>query len=225
MPKVNSHLYPSINDNLNARYTRQRIHDFISKRRMTGVKPNEIWESKMWKSLNKTRQWGHRCLNILEDQNLIFEHNHKYYPVNSNLNNIYWFASTFDYQSQILICSIRKNGNCDHFPANSTYYTTPIGILESRTRGPSPPSHFCKTQFSSRSLNEQQIFEFANRIGAFITYIFIQSMKPSTSHRQIKDNHETIKHLLAKHNFIGVMGINLHRRLAESIAAYLDLWK
>lgn len=109
---------------------------------------------------------------------MIFEHNHKYYPTNSDLTNIYWFASRMDYHSGTLALPLRTRDEADHLSPHSLFYTTPVGILETKTKGPSPSPHFCKTEFNSDSSNEQCIFEFANRIGAYITYIFMQSMKP-----------------------------------------------
>jgi len=36
----------------------------------------------------------------------------------------------------------------------------------------------CKTNFAKDKLNEKYLFEFANRIGAYITYILIESLRP-----------------------------------------------
>jgi hypothetical protein len=178
VPGVNYPTYPFVNDDGKAHFTRQRIYDFIFDRRIYGVKPNEIWGSDMWKKSEKSRQWGHKCLKILKKQNLIFENNHKYYPTNSDLNNICWFASRMDYLSPILAFSYRAGDDGDQL--SPSLNTTPVGILKSKTRGSLSPK-FCKTKFSSQNSNEKCIFEFANRLGAFITYIFIQSMKLSSS--------------------------------------------
>ena len=185
MNNVNCFAYQFVNDDGNACYTRRRIYDFIFERRTTGVKPNEVWKSEMWEALGRTRQWGHKCLNVLEKQNLIFEHNHKYYPVNSDLTNIYWFASEMEYYSGTLT-SFRKYDDANH--PSPYFYTTPLGILESKTRGSSPSPNFCKTNFNSQHSTEEDIFEFANRIGAYVTYIFIQSMKLRPSVNQTENN-------------------------------------
>lgn len=193
MSNVNYPLYPFVKDGGNAYYTRNKIYKFIFDRKEAGVKPNELWKSEMWKSLRKTRQWGHKCLNVLEKQNLIFEYNHKYYPVNSDLNNIYWFATKMDYLSPVLARSLRTDDDDGDQPSpDSSYYATPIGVLERKTRGPSPSPKFCQTKFTSQSSNEKCIFEFANRLGAYITYIFIESMKLSLSQVHINNNKKDI---------------------------------
>ena len=65
----------------------RRIYEVILEYR-NGVKPDNIW-----KSLGISRQWVHEFLRKLKEENKIFEDKDKYYPVNSDLNNIYLFAT------------------------------------------------------------------------------------------------------------------------------------
>ena len=43
--------------------------------------------------------------------------------------------------------------------------------------GISVSKEFCKTKFNKATSNQKYIFEFVNRIGAYITYIFIESLR------------------------------------------------
>jgi hypothetical protein len=59
-------------------------------------------------------------------------------------------------------------------------------------RGISVSERFCKTKFNKITLNEKYLFEFANRIGALILYIFIESARPLEEFDDmIKDHFKT----------------------------------
>ena len=56
---------------------------------------------------------------------------------------------------------------------------TPRDQLFKRTTGISVSHKYCKTNFIGKELTkEKYLFEYINRIGAFIAYVFIESMRP-----------------------------------------------
>jgi hypothetical protein len=156
--------------------TKRRIYEFILEYR-NGVKPDNIW-----KSLGISRQWVHEFLRKLKEENKIFEDKDKYYPVNSDLNNIYLFATRINRHSYaIAVPPLVGEGRDDNLlNPSSSFYSTPLGILARKTFGPAPSNEFCKTSFAAGNMNEKYLFEFSNRIGAYITYMFMESMRPSS---------------------------------------------
>jgi hypothetical protein len=153
-----------------------------------GLAPHQIG-----KRLYIHRVSASRHLSDLKMKNIVYNIGNKYYLSNSSLNQIYWFATKMDLNSSGLALSfnaIEKNDPHYYLSSNSSYYTTPMGVLESQTRGTSPSPAFCKTLFTDRDTDENHLFEFVNRMGAYIVYLFIQSMMPFSLSTQTKHNHQ-----------------------------------
>jgi len=75
-------------------------------------------------------------------------------------------------------------GFIDPYPVTHRYkiyreQETPRDQLFKRTTGISVSHRYCKTNFIGKELTKEKcLFEYVNRIGAFITYVFIESMRP-----------------------------------------------
>jgi hypothetical protein len=65
--------------------------------------------------------------------------------------------------------------------------------------GPITSEKYCKTSFRMKESLERCLFEFSNRIGAYITYIFVQSLFPlQESKLSYKDRSEVCKSMVQK---------------------------
>ena len=65
--------------------------------------------------------------------------------------------------------------------------------------GPVTSAKYCNTSFGPKDSLERSLFEFANRIGAYIMYIFLQSLHPlQESKISDEDRDELCKIMLEK---------------------------
>jgi hypothetical protein len=153
-------------------YNKQKAYNYIITHatQKQGIYPNEIV-----KNTNLTRQTIHNHLRELINEEKIYKQNGQYFPSDWNLSAILLFAS-FMRQNAI--------GFIDPYPVthNHRFYQeqeTPTDQLHKRTTGISVSRKYCKTHFIGKELSkEKYLFEYVNRIGAFIAYIFIESMRP-----------------------------------------------
>ena len=77
---------------------------------------------------------------------------------------------------------------------------------------------YCKSEFSRRDLNEMLLFEFVNRVGAFIAYVFIETMRPSNHNnfKPSKDKRNEIRSVLLNN------AINIHEMYERFRLLYQD---
>lgn len=54
--------------------------------------------------------------------------------------------------------------------------------------GMSVSEKYCETKFTNDNTVERNLFEFINRVGAYIAYIFVESLRPNPRHLDITDN-------------------------------------
>jgi hypothetical protein len=157
-----------------------KIFEFIEKNK--GVHPYEIRENVNIKS-KLTRQTIHVHLRNLLKKKKIYKNkeNGKYYAEDPYLGNINNFARYMNEVSGMLITPDLIDPQTEEIP--STYTISPPSTvyvdLCKAVRGVITVSNnYCKTKFTQGELYEKYLFEFVNRIGAFMAYIFIEVMRP-----------------------------------------------
>jgi hypothetical protein len=151
-------------------YNKQKIYQYIAKHATPkqGVYPHEI-VNVVDISPKPTRQTIQNHLRVLIGEEKVYKQNGQYFPSDWNLSAILLFAS-FMRQNAI--------GFIDPFPVrhkHKVYHEkeTPRDQLLKRTTGISVSRKYCKTHFIGKELSkEKYLFEYVNRIGAFITYVF-----------------------------------------------------
>lgn len=130
---------------------------------------NELYYRKL------TRQTIHNHLRQLSKEGKIHKQNGQYFPKDWNLSAILQFASFMRQHAK---------GFIDPYPVTHRHkiyreQETPRDQLFKRTTGISVSHRYCKTNFIGKELTkEKYLFEYVNRIGAFIAYVFIESMRP-----------------------------------------------
>jgi hypothetical protein len=158
-------------------YNKQKIYQYIVKYATPkqGIYPHEIVKS-VDISPKPTRQTVQNHLRELIKEEKVYKQNGQYFPSDWNLSAILLFAS-FMRQNAI--------GFIDPYPVIHKHTIhqekqTPRDQLFKRTTGISVSHRYCKINLTGKKqlLKEKYLFEYVNRIGAFITYIFIESMRP-----------------------------------------------
>jgi hypothetical protein len=152
-----------------------RIFDFIAKHK-EGVFPYQITES-VNISPKPTRQTIHAHLRALLLERRIYQKNRRYYAEDSDLNSINLFARVMKDGGMSLIDPYLIYPPKDFIDLTNSK-STPYHELLKRVYGISLSRKFWNSTFTKHNLHEKYLFEFADRIGAFILYIFIECMRP-----------------------------------------------
>jgi hypothetical protein len=193
------HLLPSVNSRVLSHLqqlrqnTRNRIIEYVSDLdHIQGVYPHQIAES-----LGITRQYVHELLRELLKETKILKVHGRYYATDRDLADIIAFAKVMKMVSGLLISpdliepgsmEIRKIASVRQ-SFNETFYRE----FKKMVSGISVSSTLCKSKFTKDTLNEKYLYEFANRVGAFVTYIFIETMRPFEYNEPSKDTNQKIR--------------------------------
>jgi len=122
-----------------------------------------------------TRQTIHNHLRELKSEDKIYKQNGQYFPKDWDLSAILLFAS-FMRQDAIRVIDPYT---VTHRHKIYQEQETPLDQLLKSTTGISVSHRYCKTNFiGKRQSKEKYLFEYANRAGAFMAYVFIESMRP-----------------------------------------------
>lgn len=163
-------------------YNKKIIYDYILRHatRKQGVPPHEI-ENNI--SPRLTRQTVHNCLRELVMETRIYKKGKYYFPCDWYIKAILDFSFFMQEHGARFI---------DPYPVihEYKYYPTMAGAydeLSKRTCGITVSSEYCNTDFAENCDSERYLFEFVNRMGAFIVFIFLESMRPRET-KQIKDD-------------------------------------
>jgi hypothetical protein len=155
---------------------KQKIYNYILRNSRPG---RGLYQSEIIKNIDinpkPSRQTVYNHLKQLIKEGKIYKKRGQYYPENWYLNAISHFAwDTREFVVRFI----------DPFFVEHEYKTrrakpAPADLLAERASGISVSDKYCKTYFSgSVDVKEKYLFEFVNRLGFFITYIFIESMRP-----------------------------------------------
>jgi hypothetical protein len=169
--------------------TKEKILEYISEhitKYGKGVYPHYISES-----LGITRQYVHELLKELIKETRVLKRDGHYFVTDRDLADIIAFAKVMKMASGLLISpdliepgstEIRKTP-----PTTQSFNETFYKEFKKIVSGISASSSLINPKFSKNTLNEKYLFEFANRIGAFITYILLETMRPYEYNEPVKD--------------------------------------
>jgi hypothetical protein len=163
------------------------IYEFLLKRGRKGAKPGEISKhvlvnikgTKDAKPLSRTNT--NIRLKDLVKQKKIYKQNGRYYVNDPILLDIYNFAHSMRETCGMMIQkSVIDASSDDKVPGQYTIAAPGAFYREffKSLSGICPSKHFCDIKFDKYALNEKYIFEFGNRVGAYITYLLIEFMRP-----------------------------------------------
>ncbi|MGH9983578.1 MAG: hypothetical protein ACRD8W_06435 [Nitrososphaeraceae archaeon] len=179
-------------------YNKEKIYEYIilhaTHRR--GIYPHEIATGILPKL---TRQTIHNHLRELIKEMKISNVQGRYFPNDWFVKAMLNFASFMQEQGTRFIDPYEVMHGYKFYQKTAGAYDE----LSKRTSGITVSNKYCKTKFKDTDSPEKYLFEFVNRMGAFITYIFIESIRPRET-RQIKNSsrHEMSQSLI--HNSINI---------------------
>ena len=188
--------------------TKNKILEYISDLdHIQGVYPYEIAES-----LGITRQYVHELLKELMKETRVLKGYGRYFATDRDLADIIAFAKVMKMVIGLLISpDLIEPGSMEikkialvRQSFNETFYRE----FKKMVTGISVSNSLCSPKFTHNTLNEKYLFDFANRIGAFITYILIETMRPYEYNEPVKDTNSKIR----KRN---ILADNLTRRAID----------
>jgi hypothetical protein len=163
-------------------HNKQKIYEYIISHatHRQGVYPHEIATGIL---PELTRQTIHNHLRELIKEMKIYKERGQYFPNDWFINAIITFASFMQEHGARFI---------DPYDVMNDYVfyqdtAGPYDELSKRTSGITVSNKYCKTNFKKKDSEEKYLFEFVNRVGTFITYIFMESMRPRET-RQINNS-------------------------------------
>jgi hypothetical protein len=163
---------------------RVSIYDLLSEH--PGQSPHQIKNA-----LNITRQTVQTHLKELSQERKVYKRNHKYFINDEILENIVIFARDMKQASATLFDPLQiyeSWSNSENSPTNLDEYNADDLWLQKSIRSfldnhvSVLSQKHCKTKFRSDEMYERYLFELANRIGAYLMYIFIEAMKPPSEY-------------------------------------------
>jgi hypothetical protein len=155
---------------------KNKIIEFLLQQKSgVGVSVNQIL-----KGVGDTivRQTVHNHLRELISDRIVRKRNHQYFLVDHDLHQRYWCGQTLSDGASVLI---KPDLTGPGYPESvmedrSTDYVNNFSELVSE---PLPSKEFCKLSFNKSDKYEEFFFDFANRIGAYVLFIFLESMRSS----------------------------------------------
>ena len=128
-----------------------------------------------------SKQTTYNHLNTLLSKNRVYRKNKKYFAYISGPNSINAFARNIRDASIRLVDAdlIDPSEKIIKF-LDTQSVTSPYGLLLKNTSGINVSNDFCETKFvPKKDLNKKCMFEFVNRIGSIMAYMFIESLGQS----------------------------------------------
>lgn len=173
---------------------REKIYKIIERHLTAGVVQDKIQAE-----TGLTRQAVSYHLKELGRQRKIYFKNSEddkkikiYFPQDRDISNINTFSlSMKDAGISIIdpgLIEAKSVNLSDEEVIELTEHSEPQFRLLGKVLNITVSDKYCKSHFSKRDVNEKLLFEFVNRAGAFMAYIFIESMRPSAD-----NNFETTK--------------------------------
>jgi hypothetical protein len=177
-------------ENLTGYFVREKIYNFILEQGLRkGVKSGEISKHVLLerkpissttraerKPISRTTRALH--LKELKQQRRIYYKNGRYFPQDLTFGDMRNFANCMKNACEMMVNTTLINPLSDEELPTSIPQDTTYVEFDKSVRGISVSPSLCKTNFGKDKLSEKYLFEFANRIGAYITYILIESLRP-----------------------------------------------
>jgi hypothetical protein len=161
-------------------FLREKIYELILEHGLRkGVKPREISKNVLFNGKPISRPTRALHLKELKEQRRIYYKNGLYFPQDLTFGDIRNFAECMKSACEMMVNTTLINPLPDEeSPTSFQSEPTTYDEFNKSVRGISVSHSVCKTNFGKDKLNEKNLFEFANRIGAYITYILIESLRP-----------------------------------------------
>jgi hypothetical protein len=165
---------------------RDQIYEFIVEHSFwdhgrKGVKPAEISKHVRFKGKPISRETRAQHLNGLMDEKKVYKRDGRCFASDLELGIMHNFGKCMNEA-----CGIILNNILNPILKNKVFRTTLIGRpdpsfieFSKAISGNAVSKKFCRATFDRNSLNEKYFFEFANRLGAYVIYIFISSIQIS----------------------------------------------
>jgi hypothetical protein len=147
-----------------------------------GVSVKQIRKYLGW---SVTRQTIHNHLRRLMLEGMVESKLHLYFLKDRDFLDRYWFGVTMSECAEVLL-NPNVSGSRYHNSARENQTKSFIIDLANEFKNPISQEH-CKTMFGKSEHYEQFFFDFANRAGAYMVYIFLESLRPSEW-----DNHRIV---------------------------------
>ena len=163
-------------------YNKERIFEFIARHRKgVSVKQIQDYLKDIGNSISRQTIYSH--LDELIAEKKVFQNKAygDYFLSDWLLGDIHNFAQSMKDACEMMIeTSLIDHSPTDKVPGQHTIVPPGSFYIEffKSLAGISISKQFCDTKFDKNTLNEKYLFEFANRIGAFITYMLIESLRP-----------------------------------------------
>jgi Fe2+ or Zn2+ uptake regulation protein len=164
------------------KYNKERIFEFIARHRK-GVSVKQIHDylKNIGSAASRPTIYSH--LDELIAEKKVFQNKAygDYFLADWQLGDIHNFAQSMKDACEMMIeTSLIDRSPTDKVPGQHTIVTPGSFHIEffKSLAGISVSKQFCDTKFDKNTLNEKYLFEFANRIGAFITYMLIETLRP-----------------------------------------------
>lgn len=209
-------------DNKNGKIIREgelnenKIMEEIRKNEDVGISPTQLKEE-----TNLSRQAIHDHLKRLVLEKKIYGkragNTMQYFPQNNFLNDANLFAFTMADRliymiDKDLVPPLKEFAISESIPDRPLYhYPSDIDFSQPNLMpkshdyflkdmsGDSLSEDYCETKFTNDIL-EKNLFEFANRVGAYIAYLFIEALRPVAKDMNVSENKkkERIRYLIDK---------------------------
>ena len=196
---------------------RNQIMDTIRKNETIGITPGRLKNT-----TNFSRQTIQAHLKILSLEGKIYKtkvgKERRYFPQNSLLNDVELYAFSMADRLMAMIDRgfmprLEQFNFLESIPYKQPLYQYPdIDFTQANPNpsahsyfikamsGMSPSEVYCKTKFADDNIIESNLFEFVNRVGAYIAYIFIESLRPVSHNKAVTENakKERTRYLIEK---------------------------
>lgn len=204
--------------NLEGEINRNSILNIIRQDETEGVTPDSLRSR-----THLSRQAIHMHLKILSSEGRVYKRRRgnrvRYFPQNNLLNDADLFAFTMADRlmymiDKELVPPLKESNILKSIPGDQPLYQYPSDIDFSQLN-PKPGPHefflkamsgysvsedYCTTKFTNDNTVEKNLFEFANRVGTYIAYIFIEALRPVATDRDVTEikKEERIDYLINK---------------------------
>jgi hypothetical protein len=198
---------------------RNQILDAIRKNETIGITPGRLKNT-----TNFSRQTIQAHLKILSLEGKIYKtkvgKERRYFPQNSLLNDVelYAFSMADRLMAMIdkgLVPPLEQFNFLESIPDKQPLYQYPdIDFTQTNPNpsahsyflkamsGTSPSEVYCETRFADDNIIESNLFEFVNRVGAYIAFIFIESLRPVSDEKAVTENAKKVRtRYLVKRSF------------------------
>jgi len=196
---------------------RNQIMDIIRKNETTGITPGRLENI-----TDFSRQTIQAHLRVLSSEGKIYKtrvgKERRYFSQNSLLNDIELYAFSMADRlmimiDKVLVPPLQQSDLLKSIPDKQPLYRYPnIDYTQANPdpsvhsyflkamSGMSPSEVYCKTKFDSDNIIESNLFEFVNRVGAYIAFIFIESLRPVSHNKAVTENakKERTRYLIEK---------------------------